>query len=60
MFPIVLTTSIVTEKPAKHLEHLQINTLGPYSKWEHKYSFSKNGDTATDLSKKKKTYIRNI
>lgn len=39
------------EKLEKTVDGLQIKTLGPYSKWVHTYSFSENGETATDLSK---------
>ncbi|KAG4068289.1 hypothetical protein HA402_007809 [Bradysia odoriphaga] len=36
--------------PEKDLDHLWIKTLGPFSKWEHKYIFSQNGDTAMDIT----------
>lgn len=41
---------IFTEEPAQNPD-LHIKTYGPYSKWEHTYTFSENGDTATDISK---------
>ncbi|XP_037051240.1 uncharacterized protein LOC119085097 [Bradysia coprophila] len=42
--------TIDSDHPEKELDNLWIKTLGPFSKWEHKYIFSQNGDTAMDIT----------
>lgn len=45
------TISVLEGHQEENLDYLWIKTLGPFSKWEHKYIFSKNGDIAVDIGK---------
>lgn len=45
------TISVLEGHQGENLDYLWIKTLGPFSKWEHKYIFSQNGDIAMDIGK---------